>query len=411
MAGSLTLDSFSRSQQRVSTDPLLLSAIERLSSTDRPQPLLESSCRVRDRRLSLSAAPVFACRRTIRRLWPSYGRAKFSGSELRFPIDGSLAGWILRGGKTYLSDDVQAIPPFIRRNPVPELEAGSLHVLGIPLVLDSQQILGALLLFDRTDGLQFNESDQRLLERLAQCAAFGLHRAQLIENLSNGHARLHEILQNTPEIVSILDGKGTIQYESPSIERLTGIPAADLVGRAATEVVHPEDAGRLRHYFASLINNEQVEPQIEYRVQYRDGSWHHLEALVTNLLDVPAVSGVVVTSRDVTERKHFEEELINHTFSDPLTRLPNRTLFLDRLSHALASAGRRNGTVAMMLVEFERTRTVVDAIASGSGEALLAAMADRICDTLRLGDTVSRFANDQFALLFEEVPTSTKPSG
>lgn len=86
----------------------------------------------------------------------------------------------------------------------------------------------------------------------------------------------------------------------------------------------------------------------ELRVRHADGTWRDCEVVATNLLDQPAVAGIVTTCRDVTERKAFERQLRHLAFHDPLSQLPNRALFQDRLEQALVRAKRHSRALAFL---------------------------------------------------------------
>ena len=96
---------------------------------------------------------------------------------------------------------------------------------------------------------------------------------------------------------------------------------------------------------------------VEWRFRQPDGSWLHAEILATNLLDDPTVRGVVLNTRDVSERRRLEEQLTHQAFHDPLTGLANRALFRDRVSHALALAQRRGAPVAVLFWTWTTSRT------------------------------------------------------
>jgi PAS domain S-box-containing protein len=116
-------------------------------------------------------------------------------------------------------------------------------------------------------------------------------------------------VQNVSDIIAVLDAEGVICYESPSVERLLGYSPEDLVGQSAFDYVHPDDLQRVRSIFAEMTKRSGTSGPVEVRVRHVDGSWRYLEATVNNLLGDPAVKGIVVNSRDVTERKQAEEKL------------------------------------------------------------------------------------------------------
>jgi PAS domain S-box-containing protein len=117
------------------------------------------------------------------------------------------------------------------------------------------------------------------------------------------------LVQNTSDIITILDADGTISYISPALERVMGYKPQEQIGTDAFGSVHPDDRERALGIFAEVLRRPGLHPPMEFRVPHKDGSWRYLEHVVNNLLDDPAVRSVVITSRDVTERKRAEEEV------------------------------------------------------------------------------------------------------
>jgi PAS domain S-box-containing protein len=123
------------------------------------------------------------------------------------------------------------------------------------------------------------------------------------EALQRSEHYFRSLIENALDVITIVDGDGTIRYVSPSGERVTGYRAADSVGKGGFEFVHPEDLPIVMHAFAHVIQHPGETLRAEYRVRHKNGSWQVLEAIGRNLLDDPAVAGIVVNARDITERK------------------------------------------------------------------------------------------------------------
>jgi diguanylate cyclase (GGDEF)-like protein len=145
---------------------------------------------------------------------------------------------------------------------------------------------------------------------------------------------------------------------------------------------------------------------IDFRCRHREGSWRYLEAVASNLLDHPTIGGIVVNSRDVTERKAFEDQLARQAFFDPLTGLPNRVLFMYSIEHALAGARRNSLGVAVMFLDLDGFKQVNDTLGHLVGDQLLIAFGQRLKACVRPGDTVARLGGDEFTILLENVPSS-----
>jgi diguanylate cyclase (GGDEF)-like protein/PAS domain S-box-containing protein len=135
-------------------------------------------------------------------------------------------------------------------------------------------------------------------------------RKRFEEALRESERRFRSLIQNASDVITILEANGTIRYDSPAIERVLGYKPEERVGTSAFEYMHPDDVERVRRSFVEALDDPGVvRPPIEFRLRHKEGGWRHIEATRTNLLDDPAVRGVVANSRDVTERKEAEEEV------------------------------------------------------------------------------------------------------
>ncbi|MDP8948517.1 MAG: PAS domain S-box protein [Actinomycetota bacterium] len=220
--------------------------------------------------------------------------------------------------------------------------------------------------------------------------------------LRESEERFRALTQNSSDIVTLLEVDGTILYESPSIERILGYEPQELEGENAFGYVHPDDLERVLGAFAEGLSDSALRPTVEYRFRHKDGSWRWLESIGTNMLDDPAVGEIVVNSRDVSERKAAEERLAHQALHDPLTDLPNRVLFTDRLRQALARAKRRSGEVAVLFMDLDNLKVINDSLGHEAGDRLLVTASKRIRSLLRPEDTVGRLGGDEFVLLLED---------
>src|SRR5918994_4667409 len=128
------------------------------------------------------------------------------------------------------------------------------------------------------------------------------------EELRQSEERFRSLVQYASDIITVVGPEGTIRYQSPSIERRLGYDPEELIGTSAFDYVHREDAKQVRSAFAEALESQEVSPPVEFRFRHVDGSWRFLEAVGNNLLADPNVSGMVVNSRDITERKQAERE-------------------------------------------------------------------------------------------------------
>ena len=135
-------------------------------------------------------------------------------------------------------------------------------------------------------------------------------RKEADRKLLDSEERFRSLAQNASDLITILEEDGTIRYESPAIERILGYRLEKRIGKNAFDYIHSDNADRSSVAFAEALDNPgEVRPPVELRLRHKDGSWRHIEATRTNLLQDPAVKGVVTNSRDVTERKQAEEKI------------------------------------------------------------------------------------------------------
>ncbi len=215
-------------------------------------------------------------------------------------------------------------------------------------------------------------------------------------------ARFKALVQHSSDVIIVVDEDSVIRFVSPTITRIFGYTPADLEGCKLGELVHKDDMPHAFSFFLSVAPLGAVTAPYEWRVRHRDGSWRDVEAVGTNLLGEPTVNGIVINTRDITERKALQAQLTHQAFHDQLTGLANRALFLDRVTHALTLARRHQRTVAVIFVDLDNFKTVNDSLGHAAGDGLLVVAAQRLVTAVRTADTVSRLGGDEFAVLIEE---------
>ena len=221
--------------------------------------------------------------------------------------------------------------------------------------------------------------------------------------LQEGEARFRALVQNSFDIITIHDSSGVTLYESPAASRILGYPPGALIGKTPFETLHPKDVARARDAFDALIRGEASAAPVMMRFRHADGSWIHLEALGNNLLDHPGIRGIVLTSRNITERKRAEERVQYLANYDVLTGLPNRFLMQDRLTQVIAHAYRNRLRAALVHIDLDRFKVVNETLGHYVGDALLKQAAERIRKATREADTVARVGGDEFTLVFPNV--------
>jgi diguanylate cyclase (GGDEF)-like protein/PAS domain S-box-containing protein len=215
-------------------------------------------------------------------------------------------------------------------------------------------------------------------------------------------ARFRSLVQNSSDVILVIKPNGAIRFVSPSVARVLRYDAGPLVGRLLIDLVDGEDRERARVYLQDASETPGVSPPVELRFRQPDGSSLHTEVIATNLLHDSTVRGIVLNTRDVSERKRLEKQLMHQAFHDPLTGLANRALFRDRVSHALQRARRQGLPISVLYLDLDDFKKVNDSLGHSEGDRLLVVAAERFRVCARAGDTVARLGGDEFAVLIED---------
>ena len=215
------------------------------------------------------------------------------------------------------------------------------------------------------------------------------------------------VVERSSDMLVVLDGNGYVEYSSPAVERLLGYPAVWSVGANFVDVVHPDDVNRVAVALAKAIATPRVTDSFEFRASHADGTWRHLHATANTMVD-DAVGGLVISARDVTDRKRLEDRLVHQALHDPLTGLPNRVLLRDRLAHALARSGRQPDSVAVLFLDLDHFKLVNDSLGHDVADRLLVAVARSLQNALRPAETVARLGGDEFVVLCEDISGQTE---
>jgi len=206
------------------------------------------------------------------------------------------------------------------------------------------------------------------------------------------------LVQNSSDVITVVDVRATVRYVTPSVTRILRHEPEALVGSRLTRLLRPPDGRRLEAALLTAARTPGQPSTLEFPVWTADGSWCDTETTVTSLLHDPDIRGLVLNTRDVSERRRLEEQLTRQAFSDALTGLANRSLFRDRVETALkvALAPRE---VAVLFLDLDGFKAVNDAQGHHVGDELLTLVARRLTSSVRPGDVAARLGGDEFAVL------------
>ncbi|GAA1376562.1 hypothetical protein GCM10009661_44940 [Catellatospora chokoriensis] len=259
--------------------------------------------------------------------------------------------------------------------------------------------LGMVIL--RSSGRQL-EVLEAPVQTLASSAAQALERLSLTAEITRRDSEQYfrALVQNAADVILIVEpGSWRVRYASPSAARLFG-PVTPL-GRPLLDLVAPECQETARE---QLTSAEVDTPQPSDWVMAGDGARVQVEAVCQDLSGEPAVAGIVVTLRDVTEQRRLQRRLTYLAYHDSLTGLANRVAFRSRLQEAIDQA-RMSGLLAgVLFVDLDDFKIVNDTLGHETGDRLLRDVAKRLSATLPPHDTPARLGGDEFAVLVEGAP-------
>lgn len=218
-------------------------------------------------------------------------------------------------------------------------------------------------------------------------------------------SRFEALAHHSHDATVIVGIDGRITWASPAVRTVLGPAPESVIGEPLDLLVGPSTARGLDQPLSKLA---ELAPgatmALHATITVAEGEERSVEGTATNLVDDPAVEGLVIVLRDVTDRVEMQRQLVAQALVDPLTGLANRTLFADRLEHALAQP--RIGAVhrlAVLFIDLDDFKAVNDSLGHGRGDDLLVAVGRRIADALGPSDTAARFGGDEFAVLLERV--------
>ncbi|MEU1475400.1 EAL domain-containing protein [Streptomyces sp. NPDC005760] len=283
------------------------------------------------------------------------------------------------------------------------------HALVCPLISQAHPsgdpLIGALIVAgDERDLLVLRDT----LATLAAQSALAAARVALAEEVNRRNSEMYfrTLVQNTSDVILILDDDDRVRYASPSADQVLGVP--DLEGTLLVDLIPPQDSRAVAETLGRIRNGEYQARREHWRMIRTDRATIEVEVRWSDLREEATVGGVVLTLRDVTEQRKLERELTHQAFHDSLTGLANRVLFQERINHALVQAQREGTVVGVLFVDVDEFKVVNDIHGHGVGDELLVALSLRLQTTVRASDTAARVGGDEFALLVEG---SATPAG
>jgi diguanylate cyclase (GGDEF)-like protein/PAS domain S-box-containing protein len=216
--------------------------------------------------------------------------------------------------------------------------------------------------------------------------------------------RFRDVAEVAGEYVWEDDLSGRFTYLSPKVVEVLGYTAEELLGRTAAELMPPGEAERVRAWFAEHMGTDRRFRNLEHQIVSKAGEilWLQVSGISTSD-DQGRPTGHRGTTRDITQLKRSEARISYLATRDPLTELPNRLLFNDRLEQGLISARRSGDLVGVVFIDLDRFKNINDSLGHHVGDLLLKEVAQRMAACIRPGDTLARLGGDEFVIALEHL--------
>jgi diguanylate cyclase (GGDEF)-like protein/PAS domain S-box-containing protein len=207
------------------------------------------------------------------------------------------------------------------------------------------------------------------------------------------------LVRHSYDMTTVLNSDATIRFVSPSVRGLFGYDPAVLTGRQLSTLLSDEDVVRVHGLLDQVMRESGTSVTFDAPLWHAEGRWVATETAITNLLADQQVRGIVLNTRDVSDRQQLQTQLVHQAFHDPLTGLANRTLFRQKVEQALAGIQGRPDSVAVLFLDLDGFKAVNDVQGHAVGDELLRHVAARLLRCVRGDSCVARLGGDEFAVL------------
>jgi diguanylate cyclase (GGDEF)-like protein/PAS domain S-box-containing protein len=215
--------------------------------------------------------------------------------------------------------------------------------------------------------------------------------------------KLSSAIEQSADSVIITDPEGSIEYVNPAFEKITGYDRNEVLGKT-TAILRSgnHDNAFYRQMWTDILDGQSFHEVFVNR--RKDGSLYYEQKTITPLKDDRGdISFFISTGKDITEQMDTRKRLHYVTSHDVLTGLPNRSLYIDRLTQAISRARWNNRVVAVLFLDLDRFKHINETLGYDAGDYFLKVVADRLSHCVRDGDTVARLGDDEFAIILEDL--------
>ncbi|MCP8970699.1 putative bifunctional diguanylate cyclase/phosphodiesterase [Ectobacillus ponti] len=329
----------------------------------------------------------------------------------RKAIDGIKAG-IMEGScgracylkQSIIVPDIQT-SPFWSKYRDAALSHGYRACWSAPIFASEGRVLGTFALYYSETGSPGNEELEAMdvfsslagviLEKWYNEAQYKI----VSESLQASEEKYRLMAEHMTDCLAIINMEGDILYASPSHELLIGVPAHILEKSNVFDWIAADDVLFVTNSLRNIMKGKAQ--SMEYRVRHRDGHMLYVETRATLMQDGRGrPDGILSVTRDITERKQFEQKIEQLAYQDALTRLPNRHCFMQRMPEMMKQAQESRTSLAVMFLDFDRMKWVNDFLGHAAGDQVISHIAKRIRDALPDSCLLSRWGGDEFVLVY-----------
>ncbi len=227
----------------------------------------------------------------------------------RLPVGAGISGRAMQDGRLTVIEDYQGWP----NASGPFKDHGVRAAMAAP-VNENGRPIGCLVVASYEAGRRYRTIERDMLLAFADHASLALSDSRMIQarreaDAARIQARYASLVKSSSDMITVIDSEGRIVYASPSVERTLTLPEGGAESAPLVELIHPDDRGAATEFLASVARGSAPAKPVEWRMWAADGSWVDIETTATGQLDDPDVQGLVLNSRNVTERKRLEAQL------------------------------------------------------------------------------------------------------
>jgi len=241
-------------------------------------------------------------------------------------------------------------------------------------------------------------------------------RKHMEEKIRHKERRFRALVENSSDIIVVLDREGIVTYENPAFRKVLGFKPEERIGANGFELVHPDDLEHLANKVIILFTdtNDPV-VQFEVRLRHKDGSWRKFEAVGSNLVNNNVVESIIINYRDITERKKMEDALLESeqryrqlSMIDDLTQLYNSRYFYLQLEREIERSNRYKQPLTLVMLDLDNFKAFNDTYGHVEGDYVLLRLGQVIKRCLRETDSAYRYGGEEFTIV---LPMTTNAEG